>query len=415
MRVKFAALGMVMLWPLALSQAQSDGPLPPDLQVWSDVRLAYSSTGKEWLDGGSNKTRYGASEASGFDAELADFSVLWTPTLSAALSAHLHLQAGPDQAVDLGLVEGFVRYRPLPKAGWRLSAKAGRFFPPVSFEHDGPGWGLTRTLTPSALNSWIGEEVAVVGTEARAAKRFGDHQIDLRAAVFGYNDTAGALIAYRGWAMHDIKSALHGKFSVPDRVALEPALSRQARVTETARELDDQLGFYTALRWRYADQSTWALTLYDNLADSEVFQNGQYGWRTQFVSLGGHHQATESIELIAQGLVGRTVMGPRIWPNGTHTTESEFATAYLLGTWHVSDSTLLSGRVDSFRVEDLTGWQSWTDEQGWSVTTAWRHKPKAHLEIGAELLYLEHDRDLTRTTGDQPSGVQVQWMLKTAF
>ena len=409
-------LAGVALVGCAFALPASAGPeLPNDVTVWLDLRAAYSDTGTEWLDGGLSKTRYGSRNQDGFDAEVADVSALWTPTFSENLSAHHHMQAGPDQNVDLGLVEGFFKYRILPINGWRMSARAGRFFPPVSLEHDGPGWSLTRTLTPSAINSWIGEEVGVVGAELRAAKRFGDHMIDLRGAAFGFNDTAGAVLVYRGWAQHDVKSVQNGKFALQDIPALSAPLIGQASVTEPGRELDDTLGVYGAANWRYTDQLTVSALVYDNAADPEVLENGQYGWNTRFLSLGAKHHVSDQFELIGQAMLGESEMGPLMWTNGTRAVDNVFSSAFLMGSWNRADGDILSARFDAFSVDDQTRQQSFTEERGWSLTSSWRRPLTRHVEVGAEILYIDHDRPIDPANGDQSGGVQAQWMLRAKF
>ena len=51
------------------------------------------------------------------------------------------------------------------------SVKAGAFFPTISLENDDLGWTSPYTLTPSAINSWIGEELRTIGSEGIAALR----------------------------------------------------------------------------------------------------------------------------------------------------------------------------------------------------------------------------------------------------
>ena len=57
-------------------------------------------------------------------------------------------------------------------------------WPPVSLEHEGADWHVQDSITPSAINSWIGEEVRPVALEgtlaanlgrAQAARDRGDH------------------------------------------------------------------------------------------------------------------------------------------------------------------------------------------------------------------------------------------------
>ena len=44
--------------------------------------------------------------------------------------------------------------------------KTGAFFPTISLENDDLGWTSPYTLTPSAINSWIGDELRTIGSEA---------------------------------------------------------------------------------------------------------------------------------------------------------------------------------------------------------------------------------------------------------
>ena len=93
--------------------------------------------------------------------------LIWTPRFSWSLGGTVvaTAQQGQDQAVDLS--EAFLTYKPLLGGGTRIVARAGLFWPPVSLEHTGPEWRVRDTITPSAINSWIGEEVKVGGLEAQ--------------------------------------------------------------------------------------------------------------------------------------------------------------------------------------------------------------------------------------------------------
>ena len=62
-----------------------------------------------------------------------------------------------------GLSEAYLVFKPTPAGDTRYSVRAGLFYPPVSQEHQGPAWIDADMITPSAINSWIGEEVKVVG------------------------------------------------------------------------------------------------------------------------------------------------------------------------------------------------------------------------------------------------------------
>ena len=83
----------------------------------------------------------------------------------------------------------------------RFAKRAGHEV--VSLENDGVAWSPTRTLTASALNSWIGEEVRVTGLEASLELFLPTADLALTGAVFGGNDPCGSLLAWRGWAVGD--------------------------------------------------------------------------------------------------------------------------------------------------------------------------------------------------------------------
>ncbi len=387
----------------------------PNLHGWVDFRAAYTTADREWLDGGFSKTRYGDGSGAGSDAELAEASLEWTPTLSAAWSAHVHVQATPDQGVAVGPVEAFVTYRMLPRDGWRLSARAGRYFPAVSLEHDGPGWGVTRTLTPSAINSWIGEEVAITGIEARAGKAFGDHRLDFGLGGFGFNDTSGTLLGYRGWALHDIKTMIGGSFQIPDDETRRVALPHQAERTRPFQELDDRVGVTATVRWRYADLLTVLASYYDNRADPTELRDGQYGWETRFGNLGAKYEVTEDTEVIVQAMYGETAMGWRARGTGPRMIESDFYSAFLLASHRPSENLVLSARADYFATSDAGFIVISDDEDGWAGTLSARYQISDNLETGLEALYVDSNGGNDPTTAGRVEDLQLQLMLRVGF
>jgi hypothetical protein len=84
-----------------------------------------------------------------------------------------------------------------------FSARAGLMWPPVSLEHEGADWHVANSITPSAINSWIGEEVRPAAVEGTLAVNLGEHKLRATAAIMAANDTSGTLLTFRGWALHD--------------------------------------------------------------------------------------------------------------------------------------------------------------------------------------------------------------------
>ena len=95
-----------------------------------------------------------------------------------------------------------------------FSARAGLMWPPVSLEHEGADWHVADSITPSAINSWIGEEVRPVPSkhDRREPRR---DKLRATAAVIAANDTAGTLLTFRGWALHDRTTLAFNRWPLP--------------------------------------------------------------------------------------------------------------------------------------------------------------------------------------------------------
>jgi hypothetical protein len=130
--------------------------LSDDLTIsgYGDLRAIAPGGDQTWLKGGLGKFRYGAAQNIGGEAVLqAELA------LDDGLSAVTLLRAEPEDRAGLDALEGYLRYAPASDGDVGWSVKAGTFFPTISLENDDLGWASPYTLTPSAINSWIGEEL----------------------------------------------------------------------------------------------------------------------------------------------------------------------------------------------------------------------------------------------------------------
>src|ERR1700694_5736595 len=137
-----------------------------DFQVhgFADLRLIAAPDEQSWDRGGLGKTRYGGgNDGARFGG--AALTATWQATPQLLFVTDLRYQ--PQDHAPTSLIEAFVRYRPVSTDAWRWSLKAGEFFPPISLENEGIGWTSLWTLTPSAINSWVGEELRTLGAELR--------------------------------------------------------------------------------------------------------------------------------------------------------------------------------------------------------------------------------------------------------
>ena len=347
-----------------------------------------------WRNGGLAKTRDGAGDDA-FEGNGA-LALSWqaTPSLLASASA----QYVPDLSPDLDLLDAYLRYRPVSTTAWRWSATAGMFFPPISLENDGVGWTSPYTLTPSAIDSWVGEELRVFGGEFRLEHRGEEATWDVRAAVFDHNDPAGELLATRGWGMGDLTSGLDTRVRQPDAYATAigdpvPMLFRPFVNT------DDRVGGYVGVGRETASGRARVL-YYDNRTDpsSEIEYAGRdlYGWRTRFWSAGLEHRAGEWI-FLGQLMTGTT----RIAPHG-EVYDTDFDAGYALATRTFGDWQPVV-RFDMFQIQQ--------GEHGNGLTAALNWRPHERVRVIGEWLRIDSKHFMRPWTGLAERQVDVQTQL----
>lgn len=378
--------------------------LPEGFAAVLDLRLAGADSERSWTDGGFGKARFGSGDG-GFEVDpvAAEGTLVWQPSLSWDLAGTLSLAAQHEQDQPVDLIEAFVGWRPVPRSATRFSARAGLFWPPVSLEHGGPAWSVAGMITPSAINSWIGEEVKVVGIEATAARESGGGRLAATLGLFGFNDTAATLLSFRGWALHDQKSAAFSRQPLPPLNAFIATI--QPRFTTPTVEIDSRPGFYGRLAWRPDAAVELDAFYYSNRGDPEATTPRlQWGWDTEFLNVGARVDFSDSTRLLAQALTGSTEMGPAT--DGRRWVETRFRAGYVRLA-HESGAVTLSGRLDLFDTRE-TGVEMGREEseEGWALTGAldWRLSDQAELIV--EALHIDSERGARRRGGAAPSQAQ---------
>lgn len=389
----------------ACAQSYDENPSGRALYALADLRATVSDGERSWLDGGFGKGRFGggADGDAKLRARAVEGDLVWQPHLAWSLDATIAAVAQQGQEHPVDLSEAYLHYRHDPIGRVRLSARAGLFWPPVSLEHGGPAWTVTETITPSALNSWIGEEVKVGGLETSGSTPLGAGRLTTTVALFGLNDTAGTLMAFRGWALHDEKATGFGRQPLPPLNAFMQ--QAQAPATRPAFEVDNRPGFYAKLGWAKPGLTLQAF-YYDNRGDPQaVSRDLQWGWRTRFGELAAQLRPDGRTTLTAQALTGTTLMG---YPNPTAVwVDTRFRTAFLLATRRLGDRTSLSARGEAFGTRgrgSVLGPE--TDEDGWAATLAGRRSVGEHLTLLGEVLHVSSVREDRARVGLGPRQAQ---------
>ena len=386
------------------------------ITVLLDGRLALANGERSWTDGGFGKTRFQGNADRDYRAYAVpvEAALIWTPRFTDSLTASVSTAWQRDQEHAVDLLEAFVSYLPAQKGKVGFGVRAGLMWPEISLEHTtGGAWSTVNTLTPSAINAWVGEEVKVVGVEGTVRASLGQHDFALTGAAFGFDDTAGTLLSFRGWALHDEKATAFGHIPLPPPNQFIGEVQQDK--TRSLIEIDKRVGFYGRLEWRPPLPLGAALFYYDNRGDPQAFEEtGQWGWRTRFWNLGVNADLGPNTRLLAQGMTGSTIMGFKI--AGRRWVHTEFRSAFVSLTQTLTDKAALTGRIESFRTHE-TGSEMSPDESehGWSTTVALRYNIRDNLTGFAEALNVRSRRGVRTRIGLDPFQAQTVFQLGLRF
>ena len=366
-----------------------------------DLRMVNSGSERAAIDGGPGKTRFGDD---GTAFHLAEATLYGNLQVTEDVLAYADLRYEPSQRTPVDLIESYLRYRPVSHTPWRWSVKAGAFFPPISEENTAPGWTSPWTLTPSAINGWVGDELRTIGAEGKVEWRGESDRIEAEVAGFGWNDAAGVALGNRGWVMTDRVTGLFDRLRLPNALASQDKPGAAWRLPFT--EIDDRPGWYAGLSWKHEDWGKLDVLYYDNEADSNSF-DGQFAWHTRFISA-GTTTGVGPVTLLAQVMSGTTTVV---------SSDIDFQAAYALlgyriGQWRIA------ARADFFATEAQDhDPASRVSEHGASQTVAVSWAPRDFLKLTLEGLRVDSWRTERLSYGLSPGQVdhQVQLGAKISF
>jgi hypothetical protein len=243
----------------------------------------------------------------------------------------------------LDLTEAYGEWRSLPAGGWRSRVKLGAFYPEISMENRMRGWRSPYTLSYSAINTWVGEELRTIGGEYSidwlGLSQGRNFEVSSSVAAYGWNDPTGTVLATRGWGLGDRQGTLFGRFANRGR----PLGGR----TVFYDELDQRAGYYASTTLRYRGLLELRALHYDNRArlGVEAPKIADATWLTHFEALGARWTPTRQLTVIAQWLHGRTFEDAA--PNNN---DWSYASEFLLASWKQS-AWRYSLRYDRYSVQ----------------------------------------------------------------
>lgn len=387
-------LAAALLAMVATSAARAGESGWYTLLAGTDISYVSTSGHPSWVGGSAGKLRYDR-DSDGFTVSraFADYRARITDTFEARLVAEIY-DDGIGSALDL--TEAYVEWRPLFDSANRYRLRVGGFYPRLSLENTGPAWSSPYTISSSAINTWIAEEVKIFGAEFGVSRRprmlGGRHTFSLHAAVFGNNDPAGGLIAWKGWSLHDRQSRFGDELPLPPLPQIQPDgfFWRQDPFLVPFKEIDGRAGFYVNAEWQLGRRLLIRAMRYDNEADPMGLEDRQYAWYTEFDHAGLQASLPGDVGLVAQWLRGSTVMGPFI--NGAYVVDAGYASHFLLLTRAFARHRV-SLRYDDFEVtEKDTVPLDENAERGHAWTLAYRYQATEMLSLAAEWLQVRTDR-----------------------
>ena len=356
-----------------------------DWELVLDGRLLSVAAPPPFIAGGLGASRFGGDE-SGLRIGRIRFAL--SQAFGNLWSIHVDASSwGDHDKIPAGLTEAYLQLHPYPFTGpsgaYRLRIKAGAFYSPISLENRTSGWESPYTLSYSAINSWLGEEVRTLGTEAQLewlGTRTGhDFDIALTAGLFGWNDGTGTALAYGGFTLTDRQTVLWGRVGAPGVAPLYSA--------EPFREMSGNAGAYGGVEIRYLDRVVLRFLRYDNDANPGAPDPITHtsAWNTEFNSAGLRVESANGWTAIAQYLGGGTYISPagvdERWP---------FKASFVLLSKRLGPHTF-SARYDRFEVDgpgESEGEGSEVWQKGHALTLAYIFQPRPRWRITLEWLHV---------------------------
>jgi len=377
MRIAFAAILCGVTFQ-ALAQTSS-------FQVHAFVsgRAVRVTSEPSWTKGGFGKFDVGAKETDDTNTEYlatAQLGFDWKPVNWLLIHADGIGRHEPSGVVgdNAGLVQAYVDV-----GTDKIRLRAGEFWLPTSRENIDPLWTSPYTVTFSALNSWIAQEVRPIGADLQWSPNF---YFTVGATAFRGNDTMGTVLAERGWVLGNRLSVYN------EVIALPPPDS----VTKPfGSDLDNDNGYSARLRFQMPERAMIQVTRVENRAQIGVGSPPEEPWKTKFDVVSAEAGSTSPTVVAGEWMKGDTTVG---FPGGTFNVP--FETYYALVS-RKQGAERYTARFEKF--ETGAGEQKKSNK---ATTLAWIHEANKAWRTALEYV---------KITGDDPRGSMLTLEFRFAY
>lgn len=361
----------------------------PSLQVhgFLSVRGIRVKAPPSWLEGGTGRFDVGGHRT--VNVDVGQIGVDWTPTDWLLIHGDGIARREPSgtKGRRAGVVQAFAD---LHSDRWRF--RAGMFWLLTSRENTDALWTSRYSITYSALNTWIGEEVRPIGIDLQYSPNY---YITLGGTVFGGNDTMGTELAARGWTFGN-------RLSVYGENLPQPPPEPDTR--PIGADLDSRRGYSERIRLQIPERAVLQFTHIDNRAKLVPLLKGYEPWLTRFNIISATVGTNSPTTLSAEWASGWTAVG---FPGGSST--MDFDTAYVLLS-RKSGSDRWTTRVERFSTRDRRRRAEDTKrERGHATTLVWLRDVSPAVRVGLEFARVKGERGGGPDTGGSTITLELRY------
>jgi hypothetical protein len=352
--MKFISLLKSLVFTLVLFYSFSIFAVEIKLHGVVDIRASHVDSLDSFRDSGYGKFDLNNGNKLSLAQAGAELVVEWDNGISGHLVANAYSN---NEDNSVGLTESYLKYMSLPNSsGYRWQSKLGFLYPDLSLENNATAWASKNTLNFSTINTWVAEEIRVLGSELSLTRLGKFHQdsfdVSLTVAAFTNNDPAGSLLSWHGWTAGNRQTLLTEKVALPIGLPIVSEggklAGNQSLEADPFFEVDDQLGGYISGKIKWHGKGELSLLYYDNNATPYNISDGQYGWRTRFSHVAMRWLLPTNIEFTTQYLQGDTLMQSH---QRVDVVNNDYRSAYVALSKRMKQHRI-TARIEEFSVTD---------------------------------------------------------------
>ncbi|HET7434586.1 MAG TPA: hypothetical protein VFN10_07735 [Thermoanaerobaculia bacterium] len=380
----------------------------PTFTGFLSLRGVNGSGPESWIAGGFGRMEVGADRTELLAT--AQVGADWEPVqwFDVHVSGIARREPSDYEGKAAGLIDAYADLRAV-FTNDQIQLRAGQFFLPTSRENKGDLWTSPYTISFSAINSWIGEEVRPVGADLEWKHTTGPgHVITAAASAFRNNDTMGTLLAWRGWSVGNRLTVYNEELPLPPLATLPRWFPKQRDGTiPFESDLDGHTGWSARVRYSLPERANIQVMRLDNGGDKGLYRS-EYSWDTKFTLVSAELGNTDKAILAAEYITGKTAMG---WtaPNWVI---DDFDAWYLLASQKLGRFRW-SARYEEFAVDEYSRGKGSEDGQSWTITGMYELTPS--LRGAAEFTQVSGNKESAREAGFSPSTDGRNWSLELRY